>query len=133
MSDSAIVLFDGVCNLCNASVQFIITHDPQEYFKFAALQSAAATKLLQNHSTPVGTLESVILIEDGKVYVESAAALRIARRLRGLWPLLFAFIIVPRPIRDGIYRFIARNRYRWFGKQESCMMPTKALRARFLT
>lgn len=127
-----IILFDGVCNLCNASVQFVIRHDPQARFKFAALQSATAEKLLQNCSFDRSSLDSVILVEDGHVYIESDAALRIARKLGGGWSLLAGFSIVPRPIRDAVYRFIARNRYRWFGKQESCMMPTPDLRARFL-
>jgi len=127
-----IILFDGVCNLCNASVQFVIRHDPQARFKFAALQSATAEKLLQNCAFDRASLDSVILVEDGRVYIESDAALRIARKLGGGWWLLAGFSIVPRPIRDAVYRFIARNRYRWFGKQESCMMPTPDLRARFL-
>ena len=127
-----IILFDGVCNLCNASVQFVIRHDPQARFKFAALQSATAEKLLQNCAFDRASLDSVILVEDGHVYIESDAALRIARRLGGGWSLLAGFSIVPRPIRDAVYRLIARNRYRWFGKQESCMMPTPDLRARFL-
>lgn len=127
-----IILFDGVCNLCNASVQFVIRHDPQARFKFAALQSATAEKLLQNCAFDRASLDSVILVEDGHVYIESDAALRIARKLGGGWWLLAGFSIVPRPIRDAVYRFIARNRYRWFGKQESCMMPTPDLRARFL-
>ena len=127
-----IILFDGVCNLCNASVQFVIRHDPQARFKFAALQSATAEKLLQNCAFDRASLDSVILVEDGRVYIESDAALRIARKLGGAWSLFAGFSIVPRPIRDAVYRFIARNRYRWFGKQESCMMPTPDLRARFL-
>lgn len=127
-----IILFDGVCNLCNASVQFVIRHDPQARFKFAALQSATAEKLLQNCAVDRASLDSVILVEDGHVYIESDAALRIARKLSGGWSLLAGFSIVPRPIRDAVYRLIARNRYRWFGKQESCMMPTPDLRARFL-
>ena len=127
-----IILFDGVCNLCNASVQFVIRHDPQARFKFAALQSATAEKLLQNCAVDRASLDSVILVEDGHVYIESDAALRIARKLGSGWSLFAGFSIVPRPIRDAVYRFIARNRYRWFGKQESCMMPTPDLRARFL-
>lgn len=131
--DHPTILFDGVCNLCNGSVQFIIKHDPQAIFKFAALQSPAAEKLLQRHPLPPGALESVILIEEHQIFSESDAALRIARRLSGFWSLLHVFIFVPRPIRNAVYRFIARNRYRWFGKQESCMMPTPQLKERFLT
>ena len=109
-----VILFDGVCNLCNNSVQFIIKRDPMGRFRFAALQSAAAESLLK--STGAGPLpDSIVLVRDGRVYTQSGAVLRIARELRGLWPLAYAFIIVPRPLRDWAYRLVARNRYRWFG------------------
>ncbi|QSQ18702.1 thiol-disulfide oxidoreductase DCC family protein [Pyxidicoccus parkwayensis] len=131
--DTAVVLFDGVCNLCNGAVNFIIDRDPSSHFRFAALQSAQATALL----APLGRVpeaepQSFILVEDGRVYERSSAALRVARKLPGAWKLFYAFIVVPRPIRDVVYRFIARNRYRWFGKAEACRMPTPELRARFL-
>lgn len=125
----ATVLFDGVCNLCNASVNFIIDRDPKGYFRFAALQSDAAKALGE---TVTGDPDSVILYEDGKRYDKSTAALRIARRLSGLWPVLYMGIIVPRPIRDVVYRFIARNRYKWFGKSDACRLPSPELKARFL-
>src|ERR1017187_9056949 len=124
----AVVLFDGVCNLCNRSVQFIIARDPAAYFRFAALGSEAAQRLL-GESVLRGPLpDSVALIERGRVYTRSAAALRIARRLRFPWPLVCALIVVPRPLRDQVYDLIARNRYRWFGKRDACMMPTPELR-----
>lgn len=135
VSSSAIVLFDGVCNLCNASINFVIDRDAAGYFKFASLQSDAAPDL----AAPCGplnsdrdSLDSIVLVEDGNCYDRSTAALRIARRMDGLWPMLYAFIIIPRPIRDVVYNWIAKNRYRWFGKEESCRLPTPELRARFV-
>lgn len=129
---TAIVLFDGVCNLCDQSVQFIIQRDPKQYFKFAPLQSDLAKQLLQEHELNPKDLERVVLIENGKAYTHSTASLRVVRRLSGAWPLLYVFILVPRFIRNAIYRWVARNRYRWFGKKESCAMPTPENRARFL-
>jgi predicted DCC family thiol-disulfide oxidoreductase YuxK len=128
-----VVLFDGVCNLCNGSVQFIIARDPSAHFRFAPLDSAAARSLI-GESAPLGAVpDSIVLMDHRRMYTRSAAALRIARRLRFPWPLLYALIIVPRPLRDAIYDFIARNRYRWFGKRDTCMVPSPELRARFLT
>lgn len=126
------ILFDGVCNLCNGSVQFILRRDPGQRFRFASLQSEAGRRLVTGHGLDPDELSSVILIEDGRVYRESTAALRIARHLSGAWKLLRVFVLIPRPIRDAVYRLIARNRYRWFGKQETCWLPTPELRARFL-
>lgn len=129
-----VVLFDGVCNLCNSSVQFIIDRDPKGTLRFASLQSEAAAKLLRQHdlTPPEGDPDSILLVEDGAVYSHSSAALRIARRLSGVWSVLYVFMLVPRPLRDLVYRFIARNRYRWFGKSEMCRVPTPELRERFL-
>lgn len=131
--DAAVVLFDGVCNLCNGAVNFIIDRDPSARFRFAALQSTQAAALL----APLGRVpeaepQSFILVENGRVYERSSAALRVARKLPGAWKLFYAFVVIPTPIRDVVYRFIARNRYRWFGKAEACRMPTPELRARFL-
>jgi predicted DCC family thiol-disulfide oxidoreductase YuxK len=130
-----VVLFDGVCNLCNFAVQFILDRDPFATFRFASLQSAAAAGLLGAFGipAPVGDPESLVLIDDGKVYQSSTAALRIARRLRGIWKLAYALIVIPPFARDAIYRWIARNRYRWFGKADQCRVPTPELRARFLS
>jgi predicted DCC family thiol-disulfide oxidoreductase YuxK len=130
----AVVLFDGVCNLCNSSVNFIIDRDRHRYFHFAALQSDAGIELLRKHgrTPPPGDPDSIILVENGRVYERSTAALRIARKLRGAWKILYAGIIVPRPLRDVVYKWIARNRYRWFGKKDSCRMPTPELKDRFL-
>ena len=129
---SAIVLFDGVCNLCDKSVRFIFRHDPNTYFRFAPLQSETAQKLLAEAGASVPDLNSILLIEDGKVYSHSTAALRIARRLKAPISLLWAGMILPRPLRDAIYKTIAKNRYKWFGQKETCEMPPKGLRERFL-
>ena len=127
-----IILFDGVCNLCNGAVTFVIDRDTKGFFTFAPLQSNAARALLERHGLSPGTLDSIVLVEDGQVYQRSGAALRIARRLKGGWPLLYGFMAVPRFIRDRVYDFIAANRYRWFGKEDACRVPTPELRARFL-
>lgn len=128
----AIILFDGVCNLCNRSVQFILKRDKKAYFQFAALQSEAGQAFLKDLGKDAEQFNSVVLIEKGKVYEKSTAALRIARHLGGAWPLLYGFYIVPAFIRDGVYSWIARNRYRWFGQKEHCMMPQPEWKERFL-
>jgi predicted DCC family thiol-disulfide oxidoreductase YuxK len=129
----AIVLFDGVCNLCNGSVNFIIDHDTRDRFRFASLQSERGATLLREHGRAVASPpESIVLVENGRVFDRSTAALRIARHLRGAWKLLYAFVVVPRPLRDLVYRFIASHRYRWFGRSEMCRVPSPELKARFL-
>jgi predicted DCC family thiol-disulfide oxidoreductase YuxK len=128
----AVILFDGVCNLCNGAVQFIIARDPEARFHFAPLQSAAAARLIASTGARAPLPDSMVLIEDGRVWLRSSAALRIARRLRFPWPAAYAMMVVPRPLRDWIYNLVARNRYGWFGVREACMVPTPALRARFL-
>jgi predicted DCC family thiol-disulfide oxidoreductase YuxK len=139
MSDSvsATILFDGVCNLCNGFVQFVIRHDPHGRFRFAALQSTEGQQLLAAHGSlltadAVASPESVVLVAGGRVYSHSAAVLHIARGLGWPWRLVGVGWLLPGRWRDGLYRFVARNRYRWFGRQESCLLPTPALRARFL-
>jgi len=127
-----LLLFDGVCNLCNASVQFIIDRDPQARFRFAALQSDVGRALAAECGIDADALDSIVLVEDGRCYTHSSAALHVARRLSGGWPLLAALTVVPRPLRDLVYGFIAARRYRWFGKEETCRIPTPELRARFL-
>ena len=129
---NAVVLFDGVCNFCNSSINFVMDRDPSGFFKFGALQSEEASLLLKNAGYHSDYLDSVVLLQDGHVYRDSEAALRIARRMAGLWPLMYGFIIVPRVIRDTVYHWIARNRYRWFGKMNSCRMPTPEIRSRFI-
>ncbi|RXG27809.1 thiol-disulfide oxidoreductase DCC family protein [Leeuwenhoekiella palythoae] len=127
-----IILFDGVCNLCNGAINFIIKHDPKGIFKFASLQEETGQKLLAQHNIDPQETDSIVLIDDDKVSVKSSAALRIAKNLNQGYPLLFGFMIIPTFIRNGVYDFIAANRYKWFGKKESCMLPTPELRSRFL-
>jgi predicted DCC family thiol-disulfide oxidoreductase YuxK len=132
MSEHPTVLFDGVCNLCDASVQFIIRHDPDALFRFASFQGSRGAEIAREHGVDPGALESIVLIEDGRVHRKSGAALRIARRLRFPWPLTYTFMIVPPFVRDAVYEFIGRRRYRWFGRKEVCWMPDSSLRTRFL-
>lgn len=127
-----VVLFDGVCNLCNTSVQWILRRDRAGTFRFASLQSAAAKAELSRIGLVDFQADSVVLVEDGQHFLRTDAALRIAKRLGFPWSLFAVFLVVPRFLRDPIYRLIARYRYRWFGKRESCMVPTPAVRARFL-
>ena len=137
-SSSAVVLFDGVCNLCNGFVQFIIRHDAAGRFRFAALQSEAGQAVLAAQGIANRAAddllgpESVVLVLDGAVYTHSTAVLRIAGELGGVWRLAAAGWLLPRPWRDALYRWVGRNRYRWFGRRESCMLPTAELRGRFL-
>lgn len=132
MKSTSIILFDGVCNLCNGAVQFVIRHDPDQQFLFAALQSNAGLQLLNQYNIQSATLSSFILIQDGKYYTKSTGALRVARRIKGPWQFLYILIIVPKFIRDVVYEWIAQNRYRWFGKKDSCMIPSPEIMARFL-
>jgi predicted DCC family thiol-disulfide oxidoreductase YuxK len=141
----AVVLFDGVCNFCDASVNFIIEHDPKGYFKFAPLQSDEGRRLANQYGFESETAESndpasdlipidsVILVEDGKAYTHSTAALKIIKRLGMPWSLMYAFMVVPKPIRDWAYKLFARYRYRLFGRKDQCMLPSPEVRARFLT
>ena len=129
--DKKIILFDGICTFCNRSVQFIIHHDPHEHFQFTSLQSDIGKSLLQKHSIPESE-DSLVLIEQNTYYTQSTAALKITRYLNGLLPLLYVFIIIPRPIRNLVYRYIANNRYKWFGKQTTCKIPTTEEKNRFL-
>lgn len=132
MKGKSVVLIDGVCHLCQGLVRFIIPRDPKGRFLFASLQSEIAAKLLNGAGLESGQLSTVVLLEDGVYYTESAAVLRIARRLRFPWPAAYLFILVPRPLRNALYKFVARNRYRWFGRDEQCLLPTPEIRQRFL-
>ena len=129
---SATILFDGVCNLCNGFVQFVIARDPTARFHFAALQSSAAADLLRDAGVTPPLPDSMVLVEDGRLYFRSAAALRIARRLRFPWALAYGLIAVPPFIRDPVYDVVAAHRYRWFGRREICMVPSPDVRRRFL-
>ena len=131
LQDHALVLFDGVCNLCNGAVNFIIDRDPEGYFRFAPLQSEVAQSYLEDPQLGQ-ELGTIVLVEADETYVRSTAALRIARRLRGPWRLLALALLVPRPLRDAVYSWIAANRYDWFGTQDQCRVPTPELKSRFL-
>ncbi len=131
MLNKPIIFFDGVCNLCNASVQFVIAHDNKEQFGFTAIQGELAKNVLPKFNVDQTQLSTVLLLEEGKLYTKSSAALRIARKLGGAWPLLYGFIIIPKFIRDWFYSIIAKNRYKWWGKQESCWVPTPQLKSKF--
>lgn len=128
-----IILFDGVCNLCNGAVRFIIKRDKAGYFRFGSLQGEVGRQLFDRHFPNAGSrLDSIVLIEDERAFTHSDAVLRIARRLGPGWALLSLLRIVPRPLRDFVYRRIANNRYRWFGKQDRCMIPSPELKSLFL-
>lgn len=128
-----VVLFDGTCGLCDATVQFLIARDSRRRLRFAPLQSPVGRGLLAAHGLPVDdTPGSMVYIEGGRALTRSSAALAIARRLDGAWPLLSAFRVVPVFLRDAVYRFVARNRYRWFGRLDACRIPDASQRERFL-
>jgi predicted DCC family thiol-disulfide oxidoreductase YuxK len=127
-----LVLFDGICNLCNSSVQFIIKHDKKDKFRFASLQSDFGISQVENYQVDTKKIDSFIYIYKNKAFTRSSAALKIARQLDGAWPVFYIMIIIPRFLRDWIYNYIAKNRYRWFGKKESCMIPNPELKSRFL-
>lgn len=129
---TCVVLFDGACNLCSRSVRFIIKRDPKGRFRFAPLQSEAARERIKSAGAPLHPFDGVVLIERGRAYFRSDAVLRIASGLRFPWPIAAALILLPRRCRDWAYDGIARRRYRWFGKQDTCMVPTQAWRDRFL-
>lgn len=127
-----VILFDGVCNLCTGSVRFVIERDSRKQFRFASLQSPVADKLLGQQRNEADRLESVVLVVGERIYRKSRAALLIARRLDGLWPLLSVLLAIPRPVRDAVYDWIGRRRYRMFGKRDVCWTPQPELADRFL-
>jgi predicted DCC family thiol-disulfide oxidoreductase YuxK len=128
----AIVLFDGVCNLCNGVVRFVIERDPRGRFQFATLTSATAARTLGSAAGPAPLPNSIVLIDDGRVFTRSDATLRLAKNLTFPWPLLYGLVVVPRGVRDRVYDFVARHRYSWFGRRDACMVPSPSIRARFL-
>lgn len=132
MQSKPIILFDGICNLCNGAVQFIIRHDPDGKFLFASLQSETGQQLLKQYNLPATDFTSFTLVQDDTVYTKSTGALKVAKQIKGAWSCLYIFIIVPKFIRDAVYTWIAQNRYRWFGKKNACVIPTPELKARFL-
>lgn len=127
-----ILLFDGVCNLCNRIVQFTINRDPKRKFKFASLQSESGQSLLKQFNLPTDDFNSFVFIKGDKYFLKSSAGLHVLKELGGPWKMFYIFIIFPRPIRDFIYNIIARTRYKVFGKRETCMVPTPDLKQRFL-
>ena len=129
-----VVLFDGVCNFCNDSVNFIIDRDPRATFRFAALQSEAARAIFAQTGRTLapGDPESIVVFDRGRLLERSSAVLRIVAGLRGAWPLLGVLRVVPRPLRDVVYSWFAARRYRWFGKTETCRVPSPEIRGRFL-
>jgi predicted DCC family thiol-disulfide oxidoreductase YuxK len=127
-----IILFDGVCNLCNGAVQYVIKHDAQKQFQFASLQSNFGQQVLAKHNLSNADFSSFILLKNGKIYLKSTAALLVAKQLKGAVSWLYLFRVVPTFIRNGVYNIIAKNRYKWFGKQDACWLPTTELKARFL-
>jgi predicted DCC family thiol-disulfide oxidoreductase YuxK len=131
-NNPVIVLFDGICNFCSSSVLFIIKRDPGGYFRFAALQTESGKSIMKNYNVNPDKIDSIILIENNKVYYRSYVALRIARKLKGGWKIFYAAVIIPPFIRNFFYDFVARNRYRWFGKRDSCFVPDLALKERFI-
>lgn len=127
-----VLLFDGVCNLCNASVQWVLKRDTKGIFRFAALQSAVGQQLLKQNGALTEPFDSVVLVNNGRIYLCSDAVLELLWLLGGLWRGLYCFKILPRPLRDSLYNFVAKNRYRWFGRQEECWLPRPQWKDRFL-
>lgn len=127
-----LILFDGVCNFCNASVDFVIQRDPEQKFMFGTLQSEPGQQILQMNHLDTQDFETFLYLENGKVFTKSTAALRVAKELTGGWPLLYICMSIPQIFRDRIYRFIRRRRYQWMGKRDSCRLPDEHERARFV-
>lgn len=127
-----IILFDGVCNFCDTSIQRVMLNDPKGYFHFASLQSEVGQMLLDHFALPTNDFDSFILIEEGSVYAKSSAALRVVRKMQWPWFLLVLTMTFPRFLRDLVYSYIAKRRYQWFGKKDACMLPTADQRARFI-
>ena len=131
-NQSPVLLFDGVCNLCNGIVQFTIKRDPQGKFKFASLQSESGQALLKKFGLPANDFDSFVFISGDNYFLKSSAGLRVLKELGGFWKLFYVFILVPRPVRDFVYNLIAKTRYKIFGKRDSCMVPAPGLKQRFL-
>lgn len=130
--EQAIILFDGVCNFCNASVNFVIRRDKHDRFRFAPLQSAVGQALQEQYQLDPAALDTFILVENGRVYGKSTAALKVACRLGFPVNMAYGLMIVPRFLRDAAYRLVAKNRYKWFGRQETCMVPDERVRQKFM-
>jgi len=126
-----VILFDGECNFCDKSVQFILKRDPKGLFMFASLQSNIGKELLTQYNVPSG-IDSFVLIEGNNYYLKSSAALRVCKNLKGGWKIPYFLLVIPKPLRDFIYEIVAKNRYKWFGTKKSCMLPSQEERKRFL-
>lgn len=133
MDYPAVILFDGVCNLCNSAVQLIIRYDKKAYFSFTSLQGAYGQEFLKANNLNTEDYDSFILFENGTMYTASTAALYVAKRMGFPWVLSYPLLMVPQFIRDAVYRWIAKNRYRWFGKKEQCMIPDPDVQNRFIS
>ncbi len=133
LKNKPVILFDGFCNLCSSTVKFIIKHDKKAQFLFASQQSDAGKKILLQISAKKVKSESILLIDNQQIYKESTAALRILRALGGLYAVCYVFIIIPPILRNALYKIIAKNRYKWFGKRTTCLVPTPELKKRFIT
>ncbi len=131
--DHPLILFDGYCILCNGAVDFVIKHDPNRQFKFASLQSEAGKKALPQHLDPNKIPDSIVLVSNDRAYFRSTAVLKVAGGLSGLWPIFYMLLIVPVFLRDWVYNIVARYRYNWFGKRDSCRLPTAEIADRFLS
>jgi predicted DCC family thiol-disulfide oxidoreductase YuxK len=132
MEPSPVIYFDGVCNLCTGTVQFVLKRDKRKIFRFASLQGEGGRKMLDDHELPAQHYQTFILKEGGKIFTRSTAALRVFKLLGGAWSLLYVFMIIPAFIRDAVYNFISNNRYRWFGKKEECWLPSPEWENRFI-
>lgn len=132
LNNKTILLFDGYCNLCQSSVQFVLKHEKKPEIYFTSLQSETGIQLLNQYGINPNEVDSLVLIENNKVFIKSSAALRVSKYLNGLYPLSFGLLIIPKFIRNMVYDFIAKNRYKWYGKKESCMIPDVDLVKRFL-
>jgi len=131
MNNNAIILFDGECNFCNSSVNFIIQRDRKDYFKFSPLQSEFAKEFFSKNNIE-NNFDSIVLIENEKLYKKSTAALKIAKHLNGLWKLAYVFIIIPPFVRNFLYDIIAKYRYKWFGRKDTCMIPDEKIKRKFI-
>lgn len=130
--ETHIILFDGICNLCNGTVQFLIKRDSKAKFKFGSLQSKEGQTLLKHFDLSPNDFDTFVYIKEDKCFIKSSAAFRVLKELGGLWKFFYAFLLIPKKIRDFLYDVVVRNRYKWFGKRESCMVPTSELESRFL-
>ncbi len=130
--DKKIILFDGVCNLCNDAITFVIKRDPHDHFRYAPLQGETGAHFIKKYNIDTTKVDSIILIDQDNVYIKATAALKIACHLSGAYPLMRIFFIIPSFVRNWAYDYIAKNRYKWYGKKEACMIPTPELKAKFL-